>query len=256
MYRAKTSRLVTGTLAGLLTLIPLYGCNRQVETPQTDNQPNTTVIELQEKNQKLKERVKELEEKGCDPKNPAYIELKNTNYELETKNAELEGCLADQKLKCKRQWRDNNKLELRIDELQNPEGKAWDVLRSRLEKRLKSFVVDSVAGDYSYDSIKKLFNEEKVTYDKERLTETWKKFSPEEREAFFLAYLDKDSLYQSYDERKKARYEEFFRNGIKPEDKISIPRNIGIQGSLDEKYSPLSLGVFEVYEKVSLPPIR
>lgn len=243
MNRARTSRLVKGTLAGILAFVPLYGCNREAGPPQPDAQANATQSLLTEIGQ-LKQRNKELEEKGYDPENPVYVELRKQKCKLETK-------INYQELRLAELTSDKSGLLVQVYKLSHPdEEQAWKKDKVESERKLQRLYANSsINGNYPVEAIEQLMDEAKIPYDKKRFEEEAGKFSPEARQGFFLAFLDEKQLHASYDSGKKGRYDEFFRNGITDKEKNRILNDLGIRGNdLNQKHSALSLAVFEVYE--------
>lgn len=263
MKRPSAKRLAVITLAGILAIgeggYQIY--SRFIRPVEIQPDP----VAMQQEIEELREAAKQAEEgyAGYDLYVSDWINsLESENRDLNIKNQQLQECNLNQKLTIAEKKTQRGELELQIYELTHPdeEGKAWTELRTRLEGKLGHFVVDSIERKYPYENIEKLLKKRNVIHDPKIVEDTWKEFSPEKREAFFLAYLDPDAYYQGFSESDKLQYEKFFTGWIKPIDKIKIPDNIGILGDLDKKYSPLSLAVFRIYQhtrdSIQLPPVR
>jgi hypothetical protein len=246
MQRTRTSGYIGGALATILAIIPGCSSNKPTVPPEPDNKP--TVESLQAENQELKERVDYLEDTDYWETYADVLEKEN-DRQIKTILG-LEGQVNRLSTKLAVSDRDNSKLERELDKALNPDDvEAWKAEKAKLEKELDRLYANSVVNkNYPVDGILRLFKETKTPYQEIKATETLQGMCKEEREAFYLAFLNPHRLLKSYSPEKRERYEEFFRNRASTQEKRDIPKNTGIYGNMNDKYSAFSLAVFEVFE--------
>jgi len=252
MIRTRTSRLATGTLLTILSIVPMYGCNSQQKPEPTPyNPPQTQIsqpdpidvlkkaneeLELKAINLELKKRIEELQKKG---------HKENGEYKLREENARFGNDNANYLLKINQQRREISELELKT---------------SMQREELRGCYVNSELNEnYPLRGFEQVLQRQEVSYDREILMQRWSVFTSAERQSFYLAYNNKDMFYYSFSDAKKERYDEFYRKGMTTEDKKEIEATTGMTG-LDIRKSPLSLAVFQMYEikrtNDSIPPVR
>lgn len=253
MNRLKTISLVTGTLTAILALGGGY-CVHYFLKP-TEIQPDP--VALQQENCELKQRNSDLEDEAIayEFETLAYTEAVDnqiTGLELEIQG--LKECKSGLARKVSELRVMNDEQDVKVDDLTIKDAKS--------QRKLKKLYSNSAINqDYPAEAIEQLMDGAKVTYDKKRFEDAVGRFNPLGRQSFFMAFLDEGQLYSSYDSRKRDRYDEFFRNVLTTEEKSRILNTLGIRSnSLNQRYSPLSLAVFEVYENtknsIQLPPVR
>ena len=242
----RTSRLATGTLLTILSIVPMYGCSRQPKSEEPQPCTANSLEVLKQENEELKLQAENLElKKRIQDSAKTDTKKCGENYKLKEANARLGESNAEYLLEINQQRREISELELKIDCFR--------------EEIRGCFANSELNQDYPLKNFQQVLERAEASYDKEKIKKAWEGYNSEEKEVFYMAFLDKDLFYQSFSPAKKERYEEFYRKGLATEEIKRIEATTGMTG-LDKYKSPLSLIVFQVREafgaKIFVPAVR
>ncbi len=199
---------LTAALLGLVGLTNLTSC----DSPKSLNPQQTQTVST---------NTRDLEQKCTN--------LQSQNTELNKNYQELE-------------------REKRIDEI----GKYAYEKKSRLLEQKLELVYETLEPDnqnpYSAEEFLQILKLNQMQIlDSKKLQEKWKELTDKEKRTFYLAYLDSDLFYNSFDKEKKQEYEEFLKDEKSKMVTIAeIANEIGLvsENNLDPK-NPLNLVLFQ-----------
>lgn len=131
-------------------------------------------------------------------------------------------------------------LERRCDELE----KVNDETRVKLD-RAYTLLLSNPERAYSLDSFLDLLKEKQVKIkDISSARKIWDNLDQNQKQILFLSYLDRDGLYDSFDTKKKKRFDNSVKAQISEKDREKIEQNTFWEIDYDDPKSQFRMALF------------